>query len=133
MGGITYCPARKSTHYLLIHGTYHKDTKSDARPAQVRQAESPRIRGRPAAEGMVMQRLAQATAVDSVCCVALLGMAVIGLAVPGSLTGGLAPACWAAICCGLAVRSLFVLSPGLGGRQGEGHGQLVPVPVDRHP
>ena len=75
----------------------------------------------------------KASAEKTACHVSLLSVAIIGLAVPGSLTGGLAPACWAAIYCGLAVRSLFVLSPGQGGRQGERHGRLVPVPVDRQP
>lgn len=79
-----------------------------------------------------MRRSVDGTVVRASGPFALLDVAIIGLAVPGSLTGGVSPACWAAILCGLAVRSLFVLSPGLGGRQGEGYGQLVPASVDRH-
>jgi hypothetical protein len=62
-------------------------------------------------------------------CVALVSMTIIGLAVPGSLTGGVSLACWAALLCGLTVRALFVLSPGHRGRLGERTGQLVLVPV----
>ena len=61
--------------------------------------------------------------------IALGGMAIIGLAVPGSLIGELAPACWVVILFGLAVRAHLMRTPGLGGHPGDLAGQPVPVRV----
>ena len=80
-----------------------------------------------------MRRGVSSTVVSPARQLSLPGVTIIGLAVPGSLASGVSLACWAALRCGLPVRSLFVLSPSQCGRLGEVNRRMAPVPAVRFP